>query len=182
MLSKLSRKLTSMGVFAFLSMAIESLTGCVGIATVGSVDTTFEEPSSISAYVRRQQFERLEPGAMRQNRNARSIESQEWTRSAVTELLGKPEKVSVKDAYEYWYYDGAWTAKGLVVMVIIPVPLVVPYKHYETVLKFKEDKLQEVALHENGIKFALACGLISPLDRCYAGWMTEDRQLEGSTF
>ena len=140
---------------------------CIGIATVGGTDTTVKGSGPMLATL-----------AQRGAKGSKS--SSQLTRSYIREFLGKPEKVEKKIDQELWYYDPAWTAKGLLVMAgLVPVPLMLPYRHYETVLSFRQNELDAILLHENKLKFVLACGLISPVDRCYAGWVNESGVVDG---
>lgn len=81
-----------------------------------------------------------------------------YTKQEVIDLVGKPRREWSEGDYEYLAYhnrDDGWKWYGVIVWVIIPIPLVVPVGVEESILLFKDDKLEKAIGDTTGHYFAL---------------------------
>jgi len=113
-----------------------TLSGCVGVNTVGSIETT-------SLYVPR--ADESDYG-----RNVPRIE----TTSHALEHWGEPDqKIKLDNGQEEWIYNKCLDWKGVFVWALAPIPLVVPVGKENTTLTFSADGLflmqRYSDLHEN---------------------------------
>ena len=151
-----------------LLLSFSTLTSCIGFATVGGVTQSITQPSAVDYEIR-------------QRKGSSSVaRSEPWTKKEIEALFGVPNETREKSGRTLWYYDDNWTGKGLVLMmIVVPIPLMLPYKNYETELVFREQQLVAINLRENKFKLALGCGLVSPFTGCYAGWLNESGEADG---
>lgn len=88
-----------------------------------------------------------------------------YTKQEVIDLVGKPRREWSNDGYDYIAYSNrgkGWKWYGVIVWMVVPIPLLVPVGVEESILSFKDDKLEEVI--ENNSKGAFfGCIIINTI-------------------
>lgn len=85
------------------------------------------------------------------------------TKEDVLALWGQPDGRGSSKGQDYLVYDRDLSWQGLVVFVIVPVPLLLPWGHDKTILYFDGDRLSHTA-RESTQLHAAACGIQSEAD------------------
>lgn len=118
-----------------------AFSGCVGIGTVYS-----EKQSSIAASI-------LENGGTIYGSKTPP------NKEKVIAFHGEPYKKAIDGNHEAWYYKKELAWGGIVPVVIIPIPLLLPYGYKETVIQFEND--QQISIESDQTKSPIAmCSLV----------------------
>jgi len=114
--------------------------GCVGIGTVYS-----EKQSSTTAAV-------LEHGTIYGSKNSP-------TKEKIIAFHGEPYKKIIDGNRETWYYKKGLAWGGIIPVVIIPIPLLLPYGYNETVIQLEND--QQISIEsDHTISPTAMCSLV----------------------
>lgn len=104
------------------------LSGCAGVMTVHNPDTEIKDLN----------FKLASKGFL----NTDATENSNYTKKSVLEIWGKPDSIKVNGAKEQWKYNQtglAWA--GLIPVIIVPIPLLVPVGKNGVVLVFQDELL-----------------------------------------
>lgn len=104
------------------------LSGCVGVATMHNPEKKHEELN----------FKLMGRGFLFDYQE----KNHNYSKSDVIEIWGKPDNKEVRGSVEYWRYkqEGlAWA--GVIPMIVIPIPLVVPVGRNSVTLGFNGNEL-----------------------------------------
>ena len=83
------------------------------------------------------------------------------TKESVLARWGEPKTRDIREGKEFLLYNDGLAWRGLVVMVIVPIPLMLPVGRNEVTLVFLNGRLVEVAKEGAGSSFGAACGYFS---------------------
>lgn len=70
------------------------------------------------------------------------------TKDKIVAFRGEPDKKIIEGNHEIWHYKKGFAWGGIVPVVIIPIPLVIPYWHQETVIQIENEQLISVESDE----------------------------------
>lgn len=116
--------------FFLFSLMILTFSGCVGIGTVYS-----EKKITSTAAT-------LEHGTI--------YGSKSPTKDKIIAFHGEPDKKIIDGNHETWYYKKGLAWGGIVPVVIIPIPLLLPYGYKETIIQIEND--QQISIESDETK------------------------------
>lgn len=127
--------------FLLFTLMLLAFSGCVGIGTVYS-----EKQSSTTASI-------LEHGGtMYGSKNPPNKEN-------IIAFHGEPYKKTIDGNHETWYYKKGLAWGGIIPVVIIPIPLLLPYGYKETVIQLENN--QQISIESDQTKSPTA--MCSPI-------------------
>ena len=136
--------------FRAVILSLGWLTGCVGFYVV-TPNGTSEEPARSAV---------THTPVSCKSRKCSAEENSTYTFADIEDWRGKPDKQYEKNGEIVWVYSGdlAWT--GIVPLIILPIPIVLPIGWMKTQYYFKADQLVHVTSDEFYIPLAGLCGLL----------------------
>jgi hypothetical protein len=93
------------------------------------------------------------------NQKSITLNTSVTTKETVLNTFGKPSKVVYDEdgIHETWRYNNGVFLNGVLLMVIMPIPLVVPYGYNYTAYRFKYDILEYIGEVKEDGKFIWFC-------------------------
>ena len=122
------------------------LQGCVGGMVLHQNNRTFNGVGVVNADM---------PPTTSKCKNASTNENTKTIQSR----YGLPTSIETNGDAETWRYKGSLGWSGIVPILVIPIPLIVPTGHRDTVLNFSNGKLVSVT-NEGTSGPAAVCGLL----------------------
>ena len=116
------------------------ISGCVGISNIKST----EEERKINLYSERGYLY--------------SSGENNYTKSEVISLWGKPDDIIIKNNAQHWIYNREVALSGIFIWVIlVPVPLIIPTGYRTTRLIFEKEIISKVIYEDSRLPTA-SCG------------------------
>ena len=86
-------------------------------------------------------------------------EDNNYTKSYVLSLWGKPDDIVIKNNTQQWIYNRELAFSGLIIWaILIPVPLVIPTGYRTTKLIFEEDTISKIIYEDTRLP-TISCGI-----------------------
>jgi len=121
----------------FIMSVMIMLSSCVGIAVMSHSKqvTDNEDPNLVGCF-----YEHNIGFAAFCNSEKASLRTIE----NIIKFYGPPKKRYSKEGLDYLVYNEDFVWRGIFPMIIIPIPLIIPIGHHETILVFDNNKLIKI--------------------------------------
>ncbi|MFT7099202.1 MAG: hypothetical protein ACJAS6_001076 [Rickettsiales bacterium] len=153
-----------------LVLATFLLQSCIGVSVVTEKEKVISYPQFEIGKAR---LNYSDLDFMRKMSYHKRSHSPRYSKEDIRILWGDPDKITKNDDLEYWAYKREIGFSGVVIGAVIPIPLLVPVGYRDTVLVFKDDKVQSIKKERGGHSYGFFCITIICSSKNFDIWNIE---------